>query len=396
MSFPAKLLLLACGMALIAAVPSWACGLLGGEMPRLDLDVGVVAIGAWGEPYRVGDIVDPQVVVVRYQSGPTLAEPQSSGDTFPEPYPEGYLNASPADIEHAEVFPILPGDGSPVESDAPDGSDEGLVINLLPTPGDDGEACGPYLPSEHVLGYNTSAGGMTWIPASDDDFGWFSWEHSATLGGQQTSGLVAAMNFHFLNGPVRTEMPPRLFDFVAGYQRREWIRPNFGWDFAVRIGVYSDFEGSADEAMRFPSHLVTFWRLSPTTTVLAGIDYLDWDELPMLPVFGLTWIPTEDYRFDIAFPRPRAAVRIMESDTWLAIGGELAGGTWAIERDYSYDDNVTYQDMRLYLALETFLDSKVSSALELGYVFERDLEYRSGVGNYSPNEAMMIRWTGRH
>src|SRR5690606_32335600 len=110
----------------------------------------------------------------------------------------------------------------------------------------------------------------------------------------------------------------------------EWIRPNVGWDVALRIGVFSDFEGSADEGMRFPSHLVTFWRLTPTLTALAGVDYLDWDEITILPVFGFTWVPTEDYRVDVAFPRPRAAVRIMESDTWVAIGGELAGGTWAI------------------------------------------------------------------
>ena len=86
----------------------------------------------------------------------------------------------------------------------------------------------------------------------------------------------------------------------------------------------------------------------------------------------------------------------MESETWIAVGGELAGGTWAIERDHTYDDNVTYQDMRVYVALETFAAGHTSSSLELGYVFERDLEYRSGVGNYYPGDAMMIRWTGRH
>ena len=364
---------LAFGLALIL----WATGLpghasdgqflpdRGGDGPP----VGAWTEVDWGEPYPLDFAEDRDVRAATYQpstaDGPDLQGPGASAEfLLPAPASEGQL-------------------------------EQGPIISLMPESGQGDGPLGPYLPSDHILGYNPTGGGLTWIPASGDDFGWFSWEHGASLSGQRTAGFVAGMNFHFLNGPVRAEMPPRLFDFIAGYQRREWIRPHFGWDIALRIGVFSDFEGSADEGMRFPSHLVTFWRLTPTLTVLGGIDYLDWDEIKLLPVFGFTWIPTEDYRFDIAFPRPRAAVRIMESDTWVAIGGELAGGTWAIEREHRYDDNVTYSDMRIYLALETFLDSRISSSIEIGYVFQRDLEYRSGVGNYYPEDAMMIRWTGR-
>src|SRR5690606_24615662 len=117
-------------------------------------------------------------------------------------------------------------------------------------------------------------------------FGIVSLENLATLSVGDPSGMVAGFGVHFLDGPVRTEMPPRLFDFSIGYQRREWLRPNFGWDFLFRVGAFSDFEGSAKDGVRFPGHVVTFLQASPSLTWLLGIDYLDRDDISLLPVVG--------------------------------------------------------------------------------------------------------------
>ncbi|MEX2171306.1 MAG: hypothetical protein WD851_18445 [Pirellulales bacterium] len=247
-----------------------------------------------------------------------------------------------------------------------------------------------------TFGYNTTHSNTTWLPASDDEFGWVSLESHGALEMGTPGGIVGGIGFHFLDGPIRTEMPPRLFDFSIGYQRREWIRPNFGWDFLFRVGAFSDFEGSADDGIRFPSNAVTFLRVGPTTTWLLGVDYLDWDDINLLPVLGIVWTPTDHFRLDLAFPRPRAAVRIMNSHSWLYVAGELAGGTWAIERNDQWNDNVTYHDLRLVFGIETWTDNCVSSGLELGYVFDRELSYRSGVGDYSPRECLMVRLVGRY
>lgn len=249
---------------------------------------------------------------------------------------------------------------------------------------------------DQFLAYNTTRGATTWLPGNDDQFGWVSLENMGILEMGSPGGVVSGMGFHFLDGPVQTEMPPRLFDFSLGYQRREWIRPNFGWDFVFRVGVFSDFEGSAKDGVRFPSHAVTFLKLSESTTWLLGVDYLDWDDLNMLPVFGFVWTPRDDFRINAVFPRPRVSVRVMDSSTWLYVAGEIWGGTWAIERNNSWDDNATYHDLRLVFGIETEIDGCVSSAFELGYVFDRELSYRSRIGDYSPEDCLMVRFVGRY
>jgi hypothetical protein len=86
----------------------------------------------------------------------------------------------------------------------------------------------------------------------------------------------------------------------------------------------------------------------------------------------------------------------MDSCTWLYIGGEIDGGTWAIERNDSWNDNATYHDLRLVFGIESWVDNCMGSALELGYVFDRELSYRSGLGNYSPQDCLMVRMVGKY
>jgi hypothetical protein len=250
-------------------------------------------------------------------------------------------------------------------------------------------------PPDRPIGYDTLGGATTWLPGDGDRFGWFSLESLAVLQ-SESSGLVAGWGFHFLDGPLTVEMPPRLFDFTIGYQRREWIRPDFGWDFVFRVGAFSDFEGSARKGVRFPGHLVALFRDGETTTWALGVDYLDRDDVSLLPVLGVVWTPNEAFRVDALFPRPRAAVRIMDTPSWIYLGGELGGGTWAIEREESWDDNVTYSDLRLVLGVETLDEKGRRSGLELGYVFDRRLSYRSTLGDYSPDDGLMIRLTSRY
>jgi hypothetical protein len=245
------------------------------------------------------------------------------------------------------------------------------------------------------FGYDTADSATTWLPGDEDQFGWVSLESLAVLSSDSPGGVVGGIGVHFLDGPARSEMPPRLFDFVIGYHRREWIRPHFGWDFVFRVGAFSDFEGSAEDGVRFPSHAVAFFQIDRQTTWLLGVDYLDRDDVSALPVAGLVWAPTDDFRLDAAFPRPRAALRVIDSDCWLYLGGELGGGTWAIERDDSWNDNATYSDLRLVFGIETSDGANGRSALELGYVFDRELSYRSGLGDYKPQECLMIRLVSR-
>ena len=245
------------------------------------------------------------------------------------------------------------------------------------------------------FGYNLAQGNTTWLVGNGNDFGILSFESFPTLKTGEDSGMAAGTGFHFLGGPIQTDMPPRLFDFQIGFQQRKWSPDTFGYDVSVRVGVFSDFEGSARKGVRFPGHVVGYYRCAPMVDLALGIEYLDRDDISLLPVAGVIVTPRNKLRLELVFPRPRVDVQISPNQS-LYLAGELGGGTWAIERTTMTNDVVTYRDLRLLLGISSRDDEGDESGFEIGYVFGRDLSYRSGVGDFAPHSTFLMRLTHRH
>jgi hypothetical protein len=261
-------------------------------------------------------------------------------------------------------------------------------------------------------GYRYDQSGIEWIVGGGDQFGMFSWDGGHYQRAGIESGLGVGLDFHWVSGPARTEMPPRLFDFSLAYQCRQQYGP-FAYDVAASVMASSDFEGSARRGIRYPAHAVGFLQVCPSAQLVFGVDYLDRGDIKLLPVAGLIWVPRDDVRLEFVFPRPRATfvlppcgwckggalaagparrLTIEPEEHRLYIAGDLGGGTWAVERGEMYDDLATYRDLRLCIGLECVNGHGERSAIEVGYLFARRLEFTSGNGDMPLDDTAMIRW----
>ena len=50
---------------------------------------------------------------------------------------------------------------------------------------------------------------------------------------EQSSGLTGSIQHHFLSGPQNVDLPPRLHDFILGYQHRGRIGDFFSFDLSL-------------------------------------------------------------------------------------------------------------------------------------------------------------------
>ncbi len=245
-------------------------------------------------------------------------------------------------------------------------------------------------PLDRFRGYRYQSDATEWIIGDGDQFGMFSFlsDHYEESG--VASGLGVGVQFHFLAGPERADMPPRVYDFSLGYQRRDRLGA-FGYDVAFSIMASSDFEGSSRDGIRFPGHAVGFMEIGPAAELVLGVDYLDRGNIKLLPVAGLITHPYPNLRLELLFPRPRAVFQLTDRQQ-LYLGGELGGGTWAVERTSLLDDLVTYEDLRLTVGLQRIKEGHKRSAIEVSYLFNRRLEYTSGIGTFNPIDTAMIRF----
>jgi hypothetical protein len=244
------------------------------------------------------------------------------------------------------------------------------------------------------LGYRYNTSSLQWIPGGGNQFGMFSieWDHYQQAGIKNGLGFGAA--FNFLSGPDDTDMPARTYDFSLAYQMRNRLGP-LGFDVAASVLAASDFEGSARRGILFPGHAVGFFSVNPALDLVLGVDYLDRGDIKLLPVGGAIWVPKPEMRFEIVFPRPRFVYQLTDR-YFCYLSGELGGGTGAIQRPVVGNDLATYRDLRLCVGLEYLSNDAKRADFEIGYLFDRRIEYTSGIGDMPLDDAVMFSLLTRY
>lgn len=225
--------------------------------------------------------------------------------------------------------------------------------------------------------YRFSEHSLMLMPTSNQEFGWASLVGTPYLRRNVSQGLNFGMSHHFISGPIDIDLNPRLHEFILGYQIRRTFNEAFSFDCSTTVGFYSDFKGSAREGLRFPSHAVGIIHLTHRTDVIFGVDYLDRDDIKILPVIGISWhdFNQMSLRYDLVFPRPRIDYTVNDRLRFYLMG-LLGGGTWDIELVNGPDDVMTYRDYRVVIGQEKRYFDGSRRGLEVGYAFNRRLTLR--------------------
>lgn len=245
--------------------------------------------------------------------------------------------------------------------------------------------------------YRTQQSGFHWLAAANDDLGWFSWQSEPYTSRDTDVGLGAAFNLHWLSGPVTPDVSPRLYDAVISYQVRGPFSSHFSYDAAVSVGVFSDFAGSARNGVRFPAHAVGMVHLDPRVDLVFGIDYLDRDDIKLLPVLGVSIreFLSPNIRLDLVFPRPRIDLAL-DAEHRIYLAGSLGGGTWDFRTATHTRELLTYRDYRVVVGFEFVGPLEHLSSVELGYAFSRQVSFAEAATTESFPAAFVLQWVGHY
>lgn len=263
------------------------------------------------------------------------------------------------------------------------------------------EVCLPPSFTEYMLEpysrYREDEAYTTYMPGDGDQFGWLTFGSNTWLNRGENTGMELNFNLHLLSGPEVVALPPRLYDFELGYQSKTALSETFSYDLGLSVGIYSDFEDSARDGVRFPAHLVGMVHPTENWDWVFGVEYLDRDDIKMLPVIGFVWHDTSlpGLRVEAVFPRPRIDLQIQQNMRlyWTA---RLGGGSWDIEMPDDSNDVFTYRDYQILMGLESLTANKELRAWEFGFVFSRHIEFRSRPDEVNLDEAFVIRHVTRY
>ena len=179
-----------------------------------------------------------------------------------------------------------------------------------------------------------------------------------------------------------------------------WIRPivkdKLTLDLGVGVYYSGDFKANGRDTIRVPVHLAGVWQFNPRTKILLGVVYTDRrDSYNIFPMAGLIWTPNDDLSVELIVPRLRIAQRVRWLDSaaregqsdWLYTAFEFGGGSWGYDR---IDGRVEYRDLRLLLGFERQTHFGLTLGLEVGYMFDRDVEFDK-FGGWHPSDSVFLR-----
>jgi len=249
-----------------------------------------------------------------------------------------------------------------------------------------------------LIAHKRATAGTTWLPGNGDELGIFSLNLSETLDFPRSEGFTITPRFgvHYLDGPVRTDLPARVYDTSVAFRWFNKVNEKWSYELEVAPGVYSDFKNVTSDSLRITGKGLAYYMHSRSKQFVMGVVYLDREDLRLLPAAGMILWFSEGSRLELIFPKPKFTYRIEKDESkerWLYVAGEFGGGSWGIRRGTAgVDDVATYSDLRLIGGLETKHTNGMISQFEIGYVFNRKLEYKSKVGDYDISPTGMVRY----
>lgn len=201
----------------------------------------------------------------------------------------------------------------------------------------------------------------------------------------------------WLNGPSVTDLPPQLYTLLIDVAWAFRVDEQWKFDALITPLWNTDFENKTSHAFRLPWHTIVSYQANTDWQWVMGITDLDRRDVRLLPVIGFRYTPPGGtVELDLVFPKPRLAWRPNhdeEHQCWFYVAGELGGGSWAINRADRSKDIVTLRDLRLLAGLEVRTKKRHAGRLEAGWVFDRAVDYQSGIGDYHPADTAIIRWS---
>jgi hypothetical protein len=204
--------------------------------------------------------------------------------------------------------------------------------------------------------------------------------------------ITAGWNLTLINGPTVTDLPPRLYLAYADFMWLPQVVRGYTVLLSVVPSVFGDFQ---EHQFRLTGKGLLICDLVPQRLQLvAGVLYLNRENLRLLPAGGAIWTPEDWLRLELLFPKPKFAFRYHAGpgfEDWVYATAEFGGNTWPIERADGTRDNMTYLDYRLLVGTERKLDGGAGYRLEFGYVLGRDLSFTSGRGDFAPQDSFLLR-----
>jgi hypothetical protein len=206
---------------------------------------------------------------------------------------------------------------------------------------------------------------------------------------------VAGRWFEGATSSNRPDLPSSVVDLYVDFSWRPRLAEWLFVDLKITPGFYSDLHNTSGDAFRMRGHGMAIVALSEKFQIMLGAAYVNRYNFKIVPIGGFRWLPDEDTEIRLLVPAPKISRRIAnygDAKISVYLSGDYGGGFYAVRRDSGQDDVIDYSDFRLLTGVEAELPGERRWYAEVGYVFNRRIDYVSlNPTTIRPTDTVLLR-----
>ncbi len=319
----------------------------------------------------------------------TVPPPQDGNTTY---YPPTFTDPNaPLVGGGTAVQPFgAPYSPSPITQDPWLGGGGGGGAPVAPTYG-----YGVFGPQPQRMGWETRVD-VGWIPGADTsspavgELEVFEVdvesEYTTSSGPGWIFSTSPQFNYRGLQGPQgdpTRDLPGSVFRFGLDLALQTSSQMGWTFEFGFTPAIATDFKKSlGSDSIQLDGRAVAYWRVAPQFMWVLGVTYWDRVDDLVLPYAGIVMTPNDRVELRLLFPKSRATFFMGTPNgvpTWFYVEGEYHVesyeiGFGPIPMSTADTSKVQFRDWRVVGGLR-WEAGWVTTFLEGGYVFDRDVEY---------------------
>lgn len=196
-------------------------------------------------------------------------------------------------------------------------------------------------------------------------------------------------------GPREIHLPANVYRFGWNLGLESAFNNAFSWHMFVNPSINSDLQSTlTSDAWNIDAKMYGVWQIDPTLQFVFGAFYWDRRDDIVLPYGGLVWYPTDDWEVRALFPEGRVSHFIgnfWEGSHWLYASYEFHVESYQFDMKGVRDrEQIQLKDWRFAVGIRSD-HAYFEKYIEVGMVFNRDVEFRHGQPNAGIEDGFQAR-----
>jgi hypothetical protein len=213
---------------------------------------------------------------------------------------------------------------------------------------------------------------------------------------QSSSWLTSQFNYRSWSGPSNPALPSNVYRFAFDVLLTTPADP-VGIELAFTPALVSDLDAPVgSDAFNWDGRAALHLRASPELAIILGVAYWDRVNDITIPYGGITWNPSDYWRFALTFPKASVNAFLLnwgKTSVWLYGGFEYHVEAYQIDlgSPAGPDEKIQLADFRSVLGMR-WDGEEAAALLEGGWVFDRQVKFLHGTPGFDIGTASVIRF----